>query len=147
MTYVNFDIYFLEFDIALHALKSKERLSIWRTFSGLGYIKLLESTRHLLIDDIKEFPELISSSLIDWIILIMSGEHRLTEREIEIVDQIIAHSIDYIPELKIVKLYLDTYRSYFVGGNKTAMFSLPKEQRLFFSSKILNNQDIKYVGN
>ncbi|WP_091217652.1 hypothetical protein [Mucilaginibacter gossypiicola] len=124
-------------------LSFKDRVSIWKIFSNVPYLYLLNNTYSILKIDIKHSFDELQHVLVDWINAILSSQlDTLNKADLTFLRKIAIEFKDKIPELAISEIYIDTYEDYKLNGNKNAIYELPKEQRLFFESKILKQPEL-----
>jgi tetratricopeptide (TPR) repeat protein len=125
----------------INAFESSERLEYWKTFAKNATIYLLENLMQIFQRDFDEFPETMSSVVAEWVINILSEPHKnLSLNQIITLNELISKLSLLVPELGILKTYIDIYDCIIIKEDQSALFTLSKEQREFFEKYILDRR-------
>lgn len=126
-----------DFKNAFVAIEYEDRLDNWSHFARMSQPMLMKYCKTILLDDIARDPGAIATTLVEWIINILSYRKIHSVEKLNMIRDITTEAKALIPELEIMESYVNVYQKYLIEGDKNSILELSKEQREFFNEKIL----------
>jgi DNA-binding MarR family transcriptional regulator len=114
-------------------LTLEERLEVYNEFKNIN-IYLFITLNEIIEKDLQITN--IDEVLTNWFLNLLIQPSENKEKNIDFVLQFIDRNRTFV-ELTIIEIYIKTYKEVIFNKNENALYELPKEQRLFFESKIL----------
>ncbi len=121
----------------IKSLSIKKRVEIYAKLAKIPKFNLFFSLSTTIEEDIQ--ADHMNLILTTWITNILSYSTDLKTEELVYLKAFTAQNKEQIPELAILEAYTLLYREVIINKNNSALYELPKEQRIFFEQKILKH--------
>ncbi|WP_082377004.1 winged helix DNA-binding protein [Chryseobacterium indologenes] len=121
----------------IKSLSIKERVEIYAKLAKIPSFNIFFLLSSTIEKDIQTGD--LNEILTTWIINILSYSSDLKADELMHLIAFTAQNREQIPELLILEAYTILYQEVIINKNNSALYELPKEQRLFFEQKILKH--------
>jgi len=121
----------------IKSLPTKKRTKIYAELAKRPHFNIFFLLSSTIEKDIQTGD--LNEILTTWITNILSYSNGLKVDELMYLLTFTAKNIEKIPELAILEAYAILYREVIINKNNSALYELPKEQRVFFEQKILKH--------
>lgn len=121
----------------IKSLSIKERVEIYAKLAKIPKFNLFFLLSATIDEDIQTGD--LNEILTTWITNIMIYSNGLQAGELMYLIAFTTRHMEKIPELIILEAYVLLYREVIINKNNSALYELPKEQRIFFEQKILKH--------